>query len=415
MADNKANGSQDESASKSKSTSLKKDSSQDNGVAGAADADVKNSADQATHASASKRTAKGDNNKAKKSSSGNGLLWFVVFILFVLVIGLGGAGYWYYTQQQATSSQVTSAQQQNSAQVQALVAARDEVNTALNRIAQDNQTLKDTISSLQKENEKLSLQAESTLEQLNQMEGRRPADWLIAEADYLVRMAGRKLWLENDVRTAILLLVNADKRLKSLADPSVLPVRASLAEDIQTLQQLNPVSQSSVALALTGMVAQIDKLPLDTFEKPEDTSAQDNALSESTDDWKDNLAKVWHSLVDDFLTVKSIEGPIEPVLSLEAQFLIKEQLRLQLMHAQSAALTGDAGLYKQSLQYSQTLLIEKFDIEKSQVSGFVNAVQNLLETDISRPIPTELVSQQPLERLLDSRVKQVFGQGASAL
>ncbi|HBI77722.1 MAG TPA: heme biosynthesis operon protein HemX, partial [Alteromonas macleodii] len=42
--------------------------------------------------------------------------------------------------------------------------------------------------------------------------------------------------------TAILLLVNADKRLKSLADPSVLPVRANLAEDIQTLQQLNPVS-----------------------------------------------------------------------------------------------------------------------------------------------------------------------------
>ena len=128
MADNKANGSQDESASKSKSTSLKKDSSQDNGVSGA---DVKNSADQPTHASASKRTAKGDNNKAKKSSSGNGLLWFVVFILFVLVIGLGGAGYWYYTQQQATSSQVTSAQQQNSAQVQALVAARDEVNLSL--------------------------------------------------------------------------------------------------------------------------------------------------------------------------------------------------------------------------------------------------------------------------------------------
>ena len=84
----------------------------------------------------------------------------------------------------------------------------------------------------------------------------------------MVRMAGRKLWLENDVRTATLLLVNADKRLKSLADPSVLPVRAKLAEDIQTLQQMNPVSQSSVALALTGMLAQIDKLPLDTFEKP---------------------------------------------------------------------------------------------------------------------------------------------------
>ncbi|GFD73139.1 uroporphyrinogen-III C-methyltransferase [Alteromonas marina] len=351
----------------------------------------------------------------QKKSSGNGLLWFVVIILFLIVLGMAGAGYWYYMQQQSASADSATTQQSNATKLNAIERERADILATLQDVARTNQTLQSTVDELKTQNEQLSLQAESTLQQLNNMEGRRPADWLIAEADYLVRMAGRKLWLENDVRTAILLLVNADKRLKSLADPSVLPVRASLAEDIQTLQQLNPVSQSSVALALTGMMAQIDKLPLDTFEKPEDASAEDTTLSESADDWQDNLAKVWRSLVNDFLTVKTIEGPIEPVLSLEAQFLAKEQLRLQLMHAQTAALQGDAGLYNQSLQYAQTLIIEKYDTEKSQVTGFVEALQNLIATDISRPIPTELASQKPLERLLDSRVKQVFGQGASAL
>lgn len=350
-----------------------------------------------------------------KKSSGNGLLWFVVIILFLAVLGLAGAGYWYYMQQQSASTEAATVQQSNTATLNAIERERGDILAALEAVSRTNETLKSTVTELKAQNEKLALQAESTLQQLNNMEGRRPADWLIAEADYLVRMAGRKLWLENDVRTAILLLVNADKRLKSLADPSVLPVRATLAEDIQTLQQLNPVSQSSVALALTGMIAQIDKLPLDTFEKPEDANAEDTTLSESADDWQENLAKVWRSLVNDFLTVKTIEGPVEPVLSMEAQFLAKEQLRLQLMHAQTAALQGDAGLYSQSLQYAQTLIIEKFDIEKSQVTGFVDALQNLIATDISRPIPTELASQKPLERLLDSRVKQVFGQGASAL
>ncbi|GFD79717.1 heme biosynthesis operon protein HemX [Tenacibaculum sp. KUL118] len=350
-----------------------------------------------------------------KKSSGNGLLWFVVIILFLVVLGLAGAGYWYYMQQQSASTEAATVQQSNTATLNAIERERADILASLEAVSRTNETLKSTVTELKAQNEKLALQAESTLQQLNNMEGRRPADWLIAEADYLVRMAGRKLWLENDVRTAILLLVNADKRLKSLADPSVLPVRATLAEDIQTLQQLNPVSQSSVALALTGMIAQIDKLPLDTFEKPEDANAEDTTLSESADDWQENLAKVWRSLVNDFLTVKTIEGPVEPVLSMEAQFLAKEQLRLQLMHAQTAALQGDAGLYSQSLQYAQTLIIEKFDIEKSQVTGFVDALQNLIATDISRPIPTELASQKPLERLLDSRVKQVFGQGASAL
>lgn len=363
----------------------------------------------ATQSESSKSGAK------QKKSSGNGLLWFVVIILFLIVLGMAGAGYWYYMQQQTASADSATTQQSNATKLDAIERERADILATLQDVARTNQTLQSTVDELKTQNEQLSLQAESTLQQLNNMEGRRPADWLIAEADYLVRMAGRKLWLENDVRTAILLLVNADKRLKSLADPSVLPVRASLAEDIQTLQQLNPVSQSSVALALTGMMAQIDKLPLDTFEKPEDASAEDTTLSESADDWQDNLAKVWRSLVNDFLTVKTIEGPIEPVLSLEAQFLAKEQLRLQLMHAQTAALQGDAGLYNQSLQYAQTLIIEKYDTEKSQVTGFVEALQNLIATDISRPIPTELASQKPLERLLDSRVKQVFGQGASAL
>jgi uroporphyrin-III C-methyltransferase len=363
----------------------------------------------ATQSESSKSGAK------QKKSSGNGLLWFVVIILFLLVLGMAGAGYWYYMQQQSASQETVIAQQNNASQLNAIERERADILASIENVTRTNQALESTVAELKSQNEQLALQAESTLQQLNNMEGRRPADWLIAEADYLVRMAGRKLWLENDVRTAILLLVNADKRLKSLADPSVLPVRATLAEDIQTLQQLNPVSQSSVALALTGMMAQIDKLPLDTFEKPEDSNAQDTTLSESADDWQENLAKVWRSLVDDFLTVKSIEGPVEPVLSLEAQFLAKEQLRLQLMHAQTAALQGDEGLYSQSLQYAQTLLTEKFDTEKSQVTGFMDALQNLSATDIARPIPTELASQKPLERLLDSRVKQVFGQGASAL
>ena len=363
----------------------------------------------ATQSESSKSGAK------QKKSSGNGLLWFVVIILFLLVLGMAGAGYWYYMQQQSASQETVIAQQNNASQLNAIERERADILASIENVTRTNQALESTVAELKSQNEQLALQAESTLQQLNNMEGRRPADWLIAEADYLVRMAGRKLWLENDVRTAILLLVNADKRLKSLADPSVLPVRATLAEDIQTLQQLNPVSQSSVALALTGMMAQIDKLPLDTFEKPEDSNAQDTTLSESADDWQENLAKVWRSLVDDFLTVKSIEGPVEPVLSLEAQFLAKEQLRLQLMHAQTAALQGDEGLYSQSLQYAQSLLTEKFDTEKSQVTGFMDALQNLSATDIARPIPTELASQKPLERLLDSRVKQVFGQGASAL
>jgi len=78
--------------------------------------------------------------------------------------------------------------------------------------------------------------------QISELSGRRPSDWLLAEANYLVNMAGRKLFLENDIGTSMTLLAEADARLEDLGDPSLLPIRALIASDIQTLQQVNPVS-----------------------------------------------------------------------------------------------------------------------------------------------------------------------------
>ena len=351
-----------------------------------------------------------------KSGAKTGALWFFVIVLLLAVIALFAGAYWYWTQRTDNTQSLVDAQRTQQQEVSSLSGELRELKGEIASLKRERSDQDQKINNLLSTNEQLVQQSESVQQQLENLEGRRPADWLIAEADYLVRMAGRKLWLEQDIRTAIMLLVNADKRLKSLSDPSVLPVRAKLAEDIQMLQQLNPVSHTSVALALSGMLNQVKGLPLDTFEKPAmagDTTSND--VSESTADWLDNLKAVWRSLVDDFISVKDLNGPIEPVMDQQARWLVKEQLRFQLMNAQSAALNANQALYSQSLQNAQTILIEKFDIETSQVAGFINALQNLVDTDISRDIPTELASQKPLENLLDQRVKQVFGQGASAL
>ncbi len=62
------------------------------------------------------------------------------------------------------------------------------------------------------------------------MKGRRPNDWLLAEADYLVKMAGRKLWLEHDTASATILLESADHRIAELNDPSMTPDPRSHAQ-----------------------------------------------------------------------------------------------------------------------------------------------------------------------------------------
>ncbi|MEW9797972.1 uroporphyrinogen-III C-methyltransferase [Alteromonas sp. CYL-A6] len=349
-----------------------------------------------------------------RPARGNGLLWLFSFFILLLLIAACGGAYWFVKNRLDDTSTLQTAQQQYVSQLAALNEQNQALQSQLSSLQDSKQQLSTAVTELTVKTRELATQSAALETMLKNQDGRRPADWLVAEADYLVKMAGRKLWLEQDVRTAIMLLVNADKRLKSLGDPSLLPVRAKLAADIQALQQLNPVSRTSVALAVSGMLAQVDKLTLDVFEKPETDTTSDN-LSTSAADWKDNLAKVWRALVKDFFTVKTLSSPVAPVMSEQQRWLVREQLKLQLMQAQSAALASEAALFEQSLQHVQKLLVERFDIDDVQVAGFIRAVQNLLDTDISQPLPTELTSQQALEDALDTRVKQAFGQGVSEL
>ena len=75
------------------------------------------------------------------------------------------------------------------------------------------------------------------------LDDKRPNDWMLAESEYLVRMAGRKLWLEHDIVSAITLLGNADERIKALNDPSLMPIRKALAEDIAKLKGMPRVDR----------------------------------------------------------------------------------------------------------------------------------------------------------------------------
>ncbi|MCW8091113.1 uroporphyrinogen-III C-methyltransferase [Alteromonas sp. ASW11-130] len=359
----------------------------------------------------------------KKTTSkprSHALLWLMILICLLGVAGLGGAGYWFIYNKQDNNQTLVTAHEK-------LVKTQEAQQDRLAKLNQDNAALQQQLSQLEQSRQALGKavneltatsrtmqrQTESALTQLQNLEGKRPSDWLIAEADYLVRMAGRKVWLERDIRTAIMLLVNADKRLKSLSDPSVLPVRALIAEDIQTLQQVNPVSRTSVALAISGLLPQVDKLPLDTFERPLDPTQE--KVSDSVDDWKANIKRVWRSLVDDFVSVKRTDKPIEPMMSEQQQWLNREQLKLALMQAQSAAMGSEHTLYQQSLNNAKTLLEQKFDKDDSKVVGMLSGIENLQITDVSKELPNKLAAQAPLETLLEQRVKNVFGKGDSAI
>ncbi|MBT0586795.1 uroporphyrinogen-III C-methyltransferase [Alteromonas oceanisediminis] len=358
------------------------------------------------------------NEPVKPAKTGG--LWALTLFNLIVLAALIGAGCWFYfahfqaervatqnlvdaiPQQQAAVSSLQQTQQQLRDKL-AAVANSERVATEAKQVAE--------AARANAETDVANLRGElSELRQLfTELEGRRPADWLLAEADYLVRLAGRKLWLEEDERSALMLLAAADARIADLNDASLLPIRKLLAQDIQRLQQLNPVSTTSVALSISGMMPQVDNLPIATLKLPEPTdNAEVQAPSESLSDWRENLTRVWRSLMDDFISIRHRETAVEPLMSEQAQWLVREQLRFALSQASAAALSGESTLYQQSLQRALQIVIDNFELANISVEQFSAALQNLQQTDISKTYPDKLMSQQPLTDKLDDRINRLF-------
>ena len=334
--------------------------------------------------------------------TGNGLLWVFVFFNFILIGAAAGGGFWLWQNEQSKQLQTQNALNEELAHISNQQAAQQ---VLAEQVQEQNAQLVQKLADVSSKLETANAQAQSNSQRLNDVSGRRPADWLLAEADYLVRMAGRKLWLERDVKTAIMMLQSADARLQDMTDPSLLPVRQLLSDDILALQQINDVSITSVALALSSLSKQAADLPLALPKLPE---IKDNAVEISDSPMLENLKKQWNYFVENLIKYQPRETSIRPMLNKEQQWLAKEQLRFALMQAQSAAMAENQTLFEQSIQRAVELLVAHFDLEVISVEQFANSLQNLSQTNLQRNFPQVLNAAQPLKDLLNQRVDAAF-------
>lgn len=334
-----------------------------------------------------------------------GALWFFTILNFLLILGIAGPGYWYWMQSQEAESTETQKITQLDRKIDRLTQAQQQAERTLRETKDANAQAIDKLLSQVLDN---SATDQSLQKQIAEISGRRPSDWLLAEADYLVTIAGRKLYLEKDIRTSITLLQEADARLIDLNDSSLLPIRALIATDIQSLQQVNPVSVTSLALAITGMLPQVSSLPLDTLKLPEPPKDESVTLTDDVSDWRSNLSAVWHSIVEDFITITPVEKPLEPYLAERQQWLVEQQLKHALTQAKSAALDEEFTLYQSSLQEALSLIVEHYKLDEIAVEQFIAALQQLQNTNFERNFPNQLGAQAALRDAIERRLVRQF-------
>ena len=238
------------------------------------------------------------------------------------------------------------------------------------------------------------------------VKGRRPNDWLLAEADYLVKLAGRKLFLEHDVESATQLMESADQRIAALNDPSLVGLRKAMANDITKLRVVSLVDRDGLVLRLTALQQQVDKLPLANALLPEAAAVEKQQVSEDIANWQDNLMTSLKDFSENFITFRTRDGNVIPLLSPQQHFYLKENIKAKLETAIKAVYQEQGEIYATSLETADKWAMAFFNQDDNSVKEFNKTLSQLSKQDIQVEYPAKLESQNQLSDVIRERLRR---------
>lgn len=278
------------------------------------------------------------------------------------------------------------------------------------QMEQNTAQLDSTAKKLTSETETQLNQQQKSIESLQlaiaDVKGRRPNDWLLAEADYLVKMAGRKLYLEHDPETATQLMESADQRIAALNDPSLTPLRQAMSSDITALKSIPLIDRDGLVLRLISLEQQIEQLPLANAILPEAQQETQEVVSQDINDWQHNLMTSLKDFASNFITFRSRDGNVIPLLSPKQDFYLRENLKAKLETAIRAVYDRQTEIYTSSLTTAEKWSGSFFNPDDKGVKSFRSTINELAKQQINVTYPVKLVSQAPLSDLIRERLRR---------
>ena len=271
----------------------------------------------------------------------------------------------------------------------------------------------DQLTEAKHQQETLAKQLEDVQQKVAVISGSDAKTWLLAQADFLVKSAGRKLWSDRDVTTAAALLKSADASLADMNDPSLISARRAITDDIASLSAVSQVDYDGIILKVNQLANQIDNLRLadnNDDDSPMDSDSEE--LSSSIGEWRVNLQKSWQSFMDSFITIRRRDETAVALLAPNQDIYLRENIRSRLLVAAQAVPRHQEETYKQALDNVSTWVRAYYDTEDATTRAFLEDVDKLSQQSITMNVPENLQSQAILEKLMQTRVRNLMAQPA---
>ncbi|MDS4028067.1 MAG: uroporphyrinogen-III C-methyltransferase [Candidatus Contendobacter sp.] len=215
----------------------------------------------------------------------------------------------------------------------------------------------------------------------------------LAEVDYLLRLADTKLKLERNVPAARLALEVAQQRLKAVNESAMAPVQTMLGETIASLRGVKLPDFSALAHKVAEMQKEIGGLPLRITSGVPDIKnrvkpAANATVSTDTERpwWERGSEAVWNQFKD-IVVIRRVRSDAPPLIAMEEEFFLRQNLRLELESLRTALLRGDAEAYRDSHDLIDQWTQQYFDTEDKRVIAFLAELKALQTVEFNPYIP----------------------------
>ncbi len=224
------------------------------------------------------------------------------------------------------------------------------------------------------------------------------------EIEQVLLLAGQQLALAGNVQAGLAALQLAEAKLARVDRPQLVSLRRALARDIDHLKSVPYVDTAGMSLKIDQAAAAIDGLPLARDERlpaPEPSPSPAQAPQDDAH-WRVLLREAWAELRS-LVRVEVADRPAAPLVPPEQSYFLRENLRLRLLAARIALLSGDVGGFKADIAASNAWTKKYFDTRAKAVTTFSTTLTQLAATPMPTEVPDLSASLNALRSIQASR------------
>lgn len=332
-------------------------------------------------------------------------LWFVIIILIASLVGLAGYGFVNLKELERLKLQLSHATQNEDSQTQALDRLRVQTDKHEDNLLAQSRSMSEQLATFRR-------QVEHNARQLTQMGGQSRTDWLLAEAEYLMRLANQRLNMEKDAIGAEAILNAANAVLAESDDPGLYAIRQQLTKDILALQRVSKVDREGIYLqleALIDLISELDQSHYQSVMNDRQPTTEPHPQPNSSNEGDSQLSSISNKLLNELkqlVIVRRLDEPVQPLLAPDQVYYLQQNLRLMIEQAELALLDHNQPMYLRNLTKAEAWINTYFSQNKEDTAVILDTLKSLKGLQINPELPDVSQSLQ----LLKKRVAMLYRQ-----